>query len=94
MSSGQIKSDWMSSYQMFSIQMSIDQNVASKRLMAKRLMAKRISPILFSARRKLNSELSRVRHDLIQQTSGKKGDLMKLELQVKRLHQQLSKTNN
>ncbi len=77
---------------MFSIQMSIDQNVASKRLMAECLMAKRISPILFSARRKLNSELSRVRHDLIQQTSGKKGDLMKLELQVKRLHQQLSKT--
>jgi dephospho-CoA kinase len=80
---------------MFSIHMSIDQNVAFKRLMAKcQGNNLSISQILFSARRKLNSELSRVRHDLIQQTSGKKGDLMKLELQVKRLHQQLSKTNN
>ena len=35
-----------------------------------------------SARKKLNSELAKVRDELVHQTSGKKGDLMKLEQEV------------
>ena len=35
-----------------------------------------------TARKKLNSELAKVRDELVHQTSGKKGDLMKLEQEV------------
>ena len=36
----------------------------------------------FSARKKLSNELSKLRHDLITQSISRKGDLMKLELEV------------
>ena len=39
-------------------------------------------PSYVSARKKLSSELAKVRDELINQTSNKKGDLMKLEKQV------------